>query len=211
MKNDFNILLDPLPETWEGRRIDSDFQIGIQIFWILQDAELPYWEKIMTAGNLLFPEGKPKKPEKTEEAIMWFLTGWNTDNLPKGKAEKPVMDYQVDQWRIWVAFKKQYQIDLNREKVHFWEFMALLRNLEECSFLRVIDIRSKPLDSKMSREERMAYEKMKRTYALDSKQEEKKEYTEEEKKKIDAYDEMKRRAKAEKEAREAFERMKKGR
>lgn len=203
MENRFNILLDPLPEEWNGYPIDSDFQTGIQLFWIINDDELSNWEKFAECRDFLFPDESPGTAEEVWAAVIWFLNGWNTDNLPKGKSEAPVMSYQADQWRIWVAFKRQYGIDLNMDKLHFWCFMALLRNLDECSFTHVIDIRGKKITTKMSKEERKAYTEAKAIYALKSAAG-KREYTEEEARKIDAFDEMKKQIAAKKKAAKAF-------
>ena len=199
----YNILLDPLPEEWNGYPIDSDFQTGILIQMALSDRELSPVEQIDSSIDLLFPERQPPV-EEALDAIIWFLYGWYTDNLQKAKEDKTtVTDWQVDQWRIWAAFKHQYRIDLNQEKVHFWVFMALLSNLEECSYTRVADIRGKKLTGKMSVEERAAYIRAKAINALDSKPQAA-EYSDEEKQKIDAFDERKRKAAAKKKALEAF-------
>lgn len=198
-RNQFNILLDELPQEWEGIPIDSDFQIGIQMFWALGDEKLSNMERINIAGQLLFGEEMPGDYNRVVQGINWFLGGWNTDNIPKDKVEQPVMDYQQDQWRIWTAFLRQYGINLNRKRLHFWEFMALLRNLDECSFTRVVDIRTKPITGKMSAEEKKFYTGQKGIYALKTGKKPDKEYTEEELKKIDAYDRLmvKRRSEAE--------------
>ena len=50
--------------------------------------------------------------------------------------------------------------------MHFWKFMYLLTNLEECSFTRVIDIRTKKIDAKASKEEKEYYKKAKKIYSL---------------------------------------------
>lgn len=199
----YNILLDPLPEKWNGYQIDSDFQTGILIQMALSDKELSQEEQVYSAINLLFPAIQPPVKESLE-AVVWFLYGWYTDNLQAATKDRTIVtDWQVDQWRIWVAFKHQYRIDLNQEKVHFWAFMALLSNLEECSYTRVADIRRKKLTGKMSVEERAAYIRAKAIYALDSKPQVA-EYSDEEKQKIDAFDERKRKAAAKKKALEAF-------
>lgn len=202
----FNILLDPLPDNWKGIPIDSDFQIGLQIFWALEDNSLSEYEKLITVGRLLFGENIPQSLNEIGEAAKWFLNGWNTDNLPADKAEAPSVDYGRDQWRIWVAFKKQYNIDLNQEKIHFWAFMALLRNLEDCSFTRIIDIRTKKITDKMSAEEKKYYQEQKKIYALDTPSNTEKYYSDEEKEKIDAYDQLitKKRSDAEKKRMEEF-------
>ena len=194
VENKFNILLDPLPQSWNGYPIDSDFQTGIQIYWILEDRGLNDYEKVVQASYLLFPGKAPDRLEDLADAVMWFLHGWNTDRRGRESHEKPVMDFQMDQWRIWVAFKRQYQIDLNAQQIHFWVFMALLRNLEECSFTRVADIRSRKITGKMSAEEKRAYAEAKAVYALESPEHER-EYTPEEIAQIDLFDAMRRKTK----------------
>lgn len=202
MERKFNILLDDLPEEWNGYHIDSDFRTGIFIQMALTDQNLSPAEQFYKACDLLFVSKKPPVNEAVE-GIIWFLNDWYTDNLEKAKEDKtPVTDWQVDQWRIWVAFKHQYGIDLNSDKLHFWAFMALLSNLEECSYTRVADIRGKKLTGKMSAAEREAYIRAKAIYALDNKAQT--DYTEEEKAKIDAFDERKRKAAEKRKALEVF-------
>ena len=189
----FNILLDPLPQEWNGYPIDSDFQTGIQVYWILEDPELDNHEKLIQAARLLFIDRKPESLNELADAIMWFLHGWETDNPPKDRNSTPVLDFQMDQWRIWVAFKSQFQIDLNRQKLHFWVFMVLLNNLEECSLTRVEEIRGKKLTGKMTAEERKYYARAKEVYAI-KKNICQKEYTTEDIDAIDAFDAMRRKA-----------------
>lgn len=190
----FNVLLDPLPTEYEGFKIDPDFQIGIQIMQALEDDELTEQERTATALSLLFmqedEEGIPlplPDAQTAIEGLMWFLTDWSHDRHKK-KDEAPVMDFDIDQWRIYSAFWQHYRINLNTAKLHYWEFMGLLTTLPECAFTRVVDIRSKVITSKMGKEERAAYKKLKEVYALDKKKEV--EYTDSQKEAIDEYDRM---------------------
>ena len=164
----FNVLLDPLPYEWNGYEVDMDFQTGIQISQCLADEELTNTEKVATALSLMFIRERPTDAEEIQEALTWYMNGWNHDNVSSGKKkdETVLMDFDIDQWRIYAAFRKQYGIDLNRQKLHFWVYMGLLSNLEECSFTRVVSIRDKKIDSKMSREERAALSKAKKMYAI---------------------------------------------
>lgn len=154
----FNVLLDKLPDKWNDYAVDMDFQIGIQISQCMLDKELNDTERILVATGLMFPERYPQDYQQIEEALKWYLNGWNHDNIvktkKKGYKDVEVMDFDIDQWRIYAAFKNQYGIDLNKEKLHFWVFMGLLSNLDECSFTRVVSIRDKKITSKMSREEK---------------------------------------------------------
>ena len=190
----FNVLLDKLPTEYEGFQIDSDFQTGIQIMQALEDEELSQQEQIGTALSLLFlQEDKDGNSlqlpdaQTAVEGLVWFLTDWNHDNNKKTDKTR-VTDYDIDQWRIYSAFRQHYGVNLNTDKLHFWEFMGLLTTLPECAYTRVIDIREKKITSKMGKDERKAYTELKKVYALDQPKEV--EYTDSQKKAIDEFDRM---------------------
>lgn len=190
----FNVLLDKLPTQYQGFPIDSDFQTGIQIVQALDNEELSQQEQIGTALSLLFlqedEEGNllPIPGAQTAvEGLVWFLTDWNHDHNSKGDKTR-VTDYNIDQWRIYSAFRQHYGINLNTAKLHFWEFMGLLTTLPECAYTRVIDIRAKKITSKMGKDERKAYTELKKVYALDQSKEV--EYTDGQKQAIDDFDRM---------------------
>lgn len=161
----FNVMLDRLPEYWNGYPIASDFRVGIQISQCLIDPELSEQEKVTVALELLFPGSRPKG-EQAVEALEWYLNEFSHDRHGKSTSHVKVMDFDVDQWRIYAAFRSQYGIDLNTVSLHWFEFMGLLSNLEECAFTRVIDIRQKKITAKMSREEKKAIANAKKVYAL---------------------------------------------
>lgn len=210
----FNVLLDPLPTEYEGFPIDSDFQTGIQIMQVLEDEELTDQERIMVALSLLFlqedKEGNPlpfPDVQTAVEGLVWFLTDWNHDRNSKTDKTR-VTDYDIDQWRIYSAFRQHYGINLNTDKLHYWEFMGLLSTLPECAYTRVIDIRSKKITSNMGKEERKAYTELKKVYALDQPKEV--EYTDSQKEAIDEFDRMmeeQKRIKQQKLAADAFKEM----
>lgn len=190
----FNVLLDPLPEEYKGYPIDSDFQIGIQIMQALEDENLTGQEQMGIALSLLFIQedengnALPIPDAQTAvDGLMWFLTEWNHDKN-KSKDKTRVMDFDIDQWRIHSAFLTHYGKDLKLEKMHYWEFMGLLTNLPECAFTRVVDIRTKVIDSKMSKQEKEAYKKLKEVYSIERKKEA--EYTDLQKEAIDKHDRM---------------------
>lgn len=190
----FNVLLDALPTEYEGFPIDSDFQTGIQIMQALEDEGLTKQERIATVLNLLFLQedemGNPLQLPDAKTAIdglIWFLTDWNHDHNSKTDNTR-VTDYDIDQWRIYSAFRQHYGINLNTDKLHFWEFMGLLTTLPECAYTRVIDIRAKKITSKMGKDEKKAYAELKKVYALEQPKEV--EYTDEQKEAIDEFDRM---------------------
>lgn len=190
----FNVLLDRLPTEYKGFPIDTDFGIGIQITQVLEDEEFSKHDRMAKALNLLFvTEDKDgnRLPipdiETAMEGMKWFLTDWNHDNH-KSKNETKVLDYDIDQWRIHSAFLSNYGIDLKTQPMHYWEFMGLLTNLPECAFTRVVDIRSKVIDSKMSKQEKEAYKNLKEVYSLNQTKSKEVEYTDSQKESIDEHD-----------------------
>lgn len=190
----FNVLLDPLPTEYKGFPIDSDFQIGIQIMQALEDGELSRQEGQAVALSLLFLQEDAQgnqlplpDAETALEGLVWFLTDWNHDHNSKVDKTR-ITDFDIDQWRIYSAFKQHYGINLNIDKLHFWEFMGLLTTLPECAYTRVIDIRAKKITSKMGTDEKTAYAELKKVYALDQPNEV--EYTDNQKAAIDEFDRM---------------------
>ena len=190
----FNVLLDPLPTEYRGFPIDSDFQIGIQIMQALEDGELSRQEGQAGALSLLFLQEDAQgnqlplpDAETALEGLVWFLTDWNHDHNSKVDNTR-ITDFDIDQWRIYSAFKQHYGINLNIDKLHFWEFMGLLTTLPECAYTRVIDIRAKKITSKMGTDEKKAYTELKKVYALDQPNEV--EYTDNQKAAIDEFDRM---------------------
>ena len=189
-----NVLLDPLPTEYRGFPIDSDFQIGIQIMQALEDGELSRQEGQAVALSLLFLQEDAQgnqlplpDAETALEGLVWFLTDWNHDHNSKVDKTR-ITDFDIDQWRIYSAFKQHYGINLNIDKLHFWEFMGLLTTLPECAYTRVIDIRAKKITSKMGTDEKKAYTELKKVYALDQPNEV--EYTDNQKAAIDEFDRM---------------------
>lgn len=163
-------MLDELPDMWEGFPIDTDFRIGVQISQIMEDKDLSDNEKWATSAELLFRGIRPDPPYYYD-AIMWFLQEWNHDNNKKSKDRTRVLDYDIDQWRLYSAFKAQYGIDLNTVNMHYWQFMGMLTTLNECAFTRVVDVRLKKLRSNMTKEEKQILKDQKTIYGLEQPQE----------------------------------------
>ena len=189
-----NVLIDPLPTEWNGYRVNMEFQVGIQITQAMYDAALTRQERSMVILDLLFG-GLPKQPlpttaEDMKGLLTWYMGGWNHDHAPADKQKQKLLDYEIDQWRIYADFRNIYGINLNEADLHWWEFQGMLWNMpyERSSFLQVVEIRQKKIEPKMSAKERQAIMKAQRVYALSTPTETKKEYTENETAAIDDFD-----------------------
>ena len=185
-----NVLYEELPDSWNGYPINWWFQVGVQIYLVSEDKELMDIEKTQIIIELLFPSEVPSQ-EELQECIGWFLNGWCHDRSPREKEKHKMLDFYIDQWRIYADFRQIYGINLNEAELHWWEFMGLLWNMpqRQSSFLQVIDIRKKKIKSKMSKEEREAIKEAQHVYGLEERPQKKNaEYTLEEKEKIDNVD-----------------------
>lgn len=162
----YNVLIDGLPDSYEGYPVNTDYETGIQIMKVMEDTELTLEERLYLGVSLLFDDLEKPSKEIAMDALMWWLTGWNNDIPIDDNDKTVVMDMDVDQWRIYSAFRSQYQINLMKDELHFWEFMALLTTLDDCAFTRVIDIRMEKESSEMTLEEKKALRRAKKRYSL---------------------------------------------
>ena len=162
----WNIMLDEKPEQWNGYPVNTDFRIGIQLNQVFNDSELSNREKLEEAAELLFPCIMPPA-EEMPECLKWFLSGWYLDGESSRKESTKSFDFDIDQWRIYSAFRLQFGINLNTANLHYWEFMGLLSTLEECAFTRVKDIRQRKIEPKMGSKDKKALEEAKRIYGLE--------------------------------------------
>lgn len=186
-----NVMLDALPDEWNGYKVNTSFRIGIQIFLVEYDKELNEYEKNDVLVSLLFDDREHPFGEEFQKCVDWFLNGWFTDKPGTSKDNRRLIDYDVDQWRIYADFRKIYGIDLSLEDMHWWMFNGLLWNMpyKQSSFMEVIDIRKKKIKSKMSAEEKKAIKEAQEIYALEQPEQIRK-YSDAEKAKIDEYDRM---------------------
>ena len=196
-----NVMLDPLPDEWHGYEINTSFRIGVQVLLVQYDKELNEYEKSDALIWLLFDDREHPDGEELQECVEWFLNGWFHDKSGSSQDKRRLIDYDVDQWRIYADFRQIYGIDLSLDDMHWWMFNGLLWNMphERSAFMQVIEIRRKKITSKMGREEKKAVQEAQQIYALDH-PEVKKEYTEDEKGAIDEYDRMMAEIKAKKKA-----------
>ena len=191
-----NILLDgSLPTEWMGYQINTSFRRGIQLHSLLYDRDIGDYERTQEILYLLFADEDTERlreypqGEEFTECFLWFLNGWTHDKDNGVKEKQRLIDFDVDQWRIYADFLQIYHIDLSSAQMHWWEFCGLLWNMpgKQSSFLRVLSIRQQNPNN-VGKEERKFLIEQKKIYELD--QDNRKEFTEEQKSKIDDYDRM---------------------
>ena len=162
----YNIILDKLPNSYKGYLIRTDFRIGIQIYSCFNDKDLSEEEKLMISLKLLYGNGIPKNVNLAVEGIMWFLNLGEKNKVKSTSNSTPIMDFNIDSSRIFSGFKSKFGIDLNKIKMHWFEFRYLLMELKDCHMSDVIEIRQKEIDNNMPLKQRIEYRKLKKMYAI---------------------------------------------
>ena len=163
----YNILLDRLPDNYNGFLIRTDFRIGLQIYTCLNDKSLNNEQRYLIALKLLFGSGIPKDINFAMDGLVWFLNlGEIPDKKNNQSHQKPIMDFEIDASRIYSGFKSKFDIDLNKARMHWFEFRYLLLELKDCHMSDVIEIRQKKIDKNMPLEQRIEYRRLKKVYAI---------------------------------------------
>lgn len=164
------LLMDGLPEEYEGIPISADFRNMIQVDAILHDSDTNEVEKTAAALYQLYPE-IPKDIPAAIEGLVWFYTRGNDkdtgENKAANKAAKKAFSFEQDANLIYAAFYATYGISLTTvEFLHWWEFMALFEGLPEDTLIqrviywRTVDVADLP------KHEKKHVQKMRKLFAL---------------------------------------------
>ena len=156
----YNMLTEKLPTKYKGYHINTDFKCGIKISLALDDWQLGDEERVLTALSLLYGEGIPDDMNIALDGLRWFLTCGkeadkasysdidDVDNAKESvnvKGDDISFDFDVDASNIYAAFLKNYNIDLTKTDMHWFQFIALFSNLKNTSlndmmYYRTLDL-----------------------------------------------------------------------
>lgn len=179
-----NILIDKLPTnpTINGKSygFNTDFRSSIYFSIIMQNDSLSEEEKLYKALEIYYPT-IPLDVEKALDYIYWFYscgrteTEIDTKQVKEGKKlfkrnNNRAYDFEVDSDLIFTAFMSQYNINLARESLHWWEFMALFNGLKEDNdIVKIMNYRTINLNSIEDKKERKLYSDLQKYYSLENK------------------------------------------
>ncbi len=174
-----NVILDKLPNKYEDLFINTDFRISMLFELLMQDNEISDEEKLEQAVILYYDNRKGNLEKafnnlkKSTEGILWFFRCGKEDEEEKQKVktnrkeEKQIYSYEFDANYIYGAFKAQYNIDLQDDKLHWWKFKALFESLEDKNrIVEIMGYRSIDLGKIKDKDEKARYKKLKKIYAL---------------------------------------------
>lgn len=109
-------------------------------------------------------------PPKFSEAVYALCKFYAGGIMPQGNnrnSGKRLYSYSQDADLIYCAFYAQYHIDLEKENMHWWKFLALFRGLDENSrFMQIVRLRSMDLNEIKDKNERARIAGLQKKYAL---------------------------------------------
>lgn len=155
-----SILCDPLPDSLrvcgDVIGLECDFRRWILALDALENTECADdMTRIRCVIMLVCPEvwKRMNSGETFGEEFYTSLIGgilrfagcglWDrTDGNSSGGRGERAFDFVQDGDLIYASFMEAYGVDLTVSDMHWWKFMALLRNLPpECGFMRVVQLR----------------------------------------------------------------------
>ena len=145
--------------------IDSDFRVGITIETELLEQK-PDIEGLLT----LFYKGNiPANLSAAADKMLWFYMYKDRGEEEKegeSKHGKRCYDFIQDADALLASFMDAYNVDLSTASLHWWTFRRLMVNIPpDTPIAQRIRYRTADL-SKMGKQEKKHYKKMRKLYAL---------------------------------------------
>lgn len=176
-----NILLDYLPTSFsidnKKYEFNYDFRTSILFCLLMQDTELTEEQKILQGLQLYYPEIPDNVEEAYEKILYFYSRGKDIEDNKKVKQGKRIFkrnnnrayDFEVDSDLIFTAFMTQYNINLNKENLHWWEFMALFNSLNDTNeIVKIMNYRTIDINSIEDKKERKTYKQLQDYYSLEN-------------------------------------------
>lgn len=121
--------------------VKTDFSVWLEFARLLEMGA------VVRAINLCY---KGKRPADINEAMLLLCNFFSGGTKPQATDGEPLISFAEDEELIYASFLSEYGIDLGEKRLHWWRFLALLRNLgPETALMRVVAVRAaKPSDIK---------------------------------------------------------------
>lgn len=179
----YNMLLDRYPVEYMGYLLRTDYRVGIQITLVLEDFELDDDERVLKALELLYGYGIPDDINLALNGLKWFMScgkkcsgDSSTEYLDTNDIDEEVEDFVSDNGRIAYDFEidsdliyasmfSQYGVEIDKEKIHWFKFIAMFKclkdtELNDMMYYRTVDI------SKLPKQQRADMRKLQDKYRI---------------------------------------------
>ena len=149
--------------------IRSDYGVILDIIEALNDPDLDNESKALVALKIFYPDFTDMPPEHYEEALKGcyrYVNGWQDDD---GQQHPKVMDWEKDFPLVVGAVNRvlgydvrsvPYDVKSNTGGVPWETFLSAFREIGDCTFAQVVNIRNKIRSGKkLEKYEREWYER----------------------------------------------------
>lgn len=147
---------------------NTDYRYCVLFEIMMQDPTISQKNKILQSLELFYPKIDLIKDYKEAiDNIIWYYSGNKEIKEGKQGKIKQIYSYEFDSDYIYSAYMSQYNINLQKAKMNWWEFKALFQGLNETNkIVKIMEYRAMDLSKIKDKEEKAYYKKMKRIYAL---------------------------------------------
>ena len=179
-----NILIDKLPQEYEGLKINTNFRSFILFELLMQDHSLKEEEKVAITLNLFYENLDIKDYKKALEGVIWMYSSGKekketrSEKNTEKKEKRLIYSFEYDADLIYSAFLSQYNIDLNEiEYLHWWKFKSLFEGLnDENKICQYMSYRAMDIAKIKDKDQKKYYKDLQRKVALpDNRSEDEKE------------------------------------
>lgn len=153
-------------------KVRTDFKDWIAVESIFNDSKIPIEYKLYVIyNNLDLFFGNEKIFDEPMDAVFdGILSFWRMNRSDKKEGMSVIKDipydYGEDFSLICAAFKQQYNINLRKEDMHWFEYKSLFDGLtKDTQFIRIVGYRTIDLN-KIPKDQRKEYRKLKEYYSI---------------------------------------------
>lgn len=163
-----NPLLTPFPRSVRVRGkvfpVRWDFHTCLKLIQINEDTALAHIERLGLMLDKFYLEEVPEDLEEAIRLMAKFLEGGKEPETPGQEEESTaprLFSYERDGALIYTAVLSRFGVDLEREEVHWWKFLAMLGDLDpNCAFCVLMRLRRGWINGTLTKEERAAFLEM---------------------------------------------------
>lgn len=162
-----NLLIHKLPTTDKyGIPIKTSFRNWINFELAMNDQSMQESERILCGLSSVYSDISEKNIQERIDGAICFLNDWHTQTNETASTGERVLDFDIDAPQIYASFLMQYGINLTKAKMHWYEFMPLLVNLnQETPIGYIMHIRGCKVEG--TKEQKELIRKQKRLYRID--------------------------------------------
>ena len=148
--------------------INTDYRVALRCFEVIEDPSICDEERALAVIYLLFGEVPTDHLEDFLRIAGNYLRCGEKEEAQE--SAKKDMDFNADEKYIAASFMSDYQIDLSRTDMHFWQYIHLIQGFTERSVMsRVREIRNYDLEELKDPKSRAKMVKAKEAVALPDK------------------------------------------